>query len=71
MDQGCLETKNESNSKKDEIILAVQTKDKAVQFKGEDLKLEVKILDKKFKPTWKQIKECFKEIVRKKRLVWL
>ena len=48
MGQGGSETKNESNSKKDEIILTVQTKDKAVQFKGEDLKLEGKILDKKF-----------------------
>ena len=37
-----METKNESNSKKDEIILAVQTKDKAVQFKGEDLKFKRK-----------------------------
>ena len=61
-----MKTKNESNSIRDEIILAMQTKDKTVQFKGEDLKLEGKILDKKFKPTLKQIKECFKKVVRKK-----
>ena len=34
------ETRKESNSIKNEIILTIQTKGKAVQFKGEDMKLE-------------------------------
>ena len=39
----------------------MQTKDKTVQFEGKDMKLEGKTLDREFKPTWKQIKICFKK----------
>ena len=35
----------------------MQTKDKTAQFEGEDMRLEGKILDKEFKPTWKQVIE--------------
>ena len=50
------ETRKECNSIKDEIILTMQTKGKAVQFEGEDMKSEGKILDREFKPIWKQVK---------------
>ena len=36
------ETKKDCNSFKDEIILTMQTKDKTIQFDGEDMKLEGK-----------------------------
>ena len=39
----------------------MQRKGKTVQSEGEDMKLERKILDRKFKPTWKQAKRCFKK----------
>ena len=32
------------------------------------MKLEGKILDREFKPIWKQVKECFKKGSEKKRL---
>ena len=32
------------------------------------MKLEGKILDREFKPTWKQVKECFKKGSEEKRL---
>ena len=43
----------------------MQTKGKTVQFE-EDMKLEEKILEKEFKLTWTQVKECFKKSSRKK-----
>ena len=39
----------------------MQTKGKTIQFEGEDIKLERKILDREFKPIWKQVKKCFKK----------
>ena len=39
----------------------MQRKGKTVQSEGEDMKLERKILDRKFKPTWEQVKRCFKK----------
>ena len=44
----------------------MQTKGKTVQFE-EDMKLEGKILEKEFKLTWTQVKECFKKSSRKKK----
>ena len=35
----------------------MQTKDKTVQFEGEDTKLEGKMLDREFKLIWKQVKK--------------
>ena len=61
------ETRKELNSTKDEIILTMQTKGKTVQFE-EDMKLEEKILDREFKPIWKQVKKCFKKGIEVKRL---
>ena len=43
------------------MILTMQRKGKTVQFEGENMKLERKILDRKFKPTWQQVKRCFKK----------
>ena len=45
------EKRIESKSNKDEIILAIETKSKTVQFEREDLRLEGKILNKEFKLT--------------------
>ena len=44
------ETRKECNSVRDGIILTMQIKGKAVQFEGEYMKLEGKILDREFKP---------------------
>ena len=55
------ETRKECNSVKDEITLTMQTKGKTAQFEGEDMKLEVKILNREFKPICKQVKKCFKK----------
>ena len=52
----------------DKIILTMQTKGKTVQFDGEDMKLEEKILDREFKPMRKQVKKCFKKGSDEKRL---
>ena len=62
------ETRKECNSIEDEIILTMQTKGKTVQFEGEDIKLERKILDREFKPICKLTKKCFKKGSEKKRL---
>ena len=58
MDQGNLETRKEINKKrkesisiKDEIILMMQTKGETVQFKGQEIKLEWKILGKGIQTT--------------------
>ena len=58
MDQGNLETRKEINKKrkesisiKDEIILMMQTKGETVQFKGQEIKLEWKMLDKGIQTT--------------------
>ena len=61
------ETRKECNSIKDEIIWAMQTKGKTIQFE-EDMKLEGKILDREFKPIWKLVKKCFKKDNAEKRL---
>ena len=42
----------------------MQTNGKTAQF--EDMKLEETILEKEFKLTWTQAKECFKKSTRKK-----
>ena len=60
------EARNECNSIKDEIILTMQTKGKTIRLEGEDMKLDGKILNRKFKPRWKQIKKCFKKSSEKK-----
>ena len=57
-----------SNAIKDEIILTMQTKGKTIQFEGEDIKLEEKILDREFKPICKQVKKWFKKGSEEKRL---
>ena len=62
------EARKISNAIKDEIILAMQTKGKTIQFEGEDIKLEEKILDREFKPIWKQVKKWFKKGSEEKRL---
>ena len=62
------EVRKECNSIKDEIILTMQTKGKTIQFEGEDMKLEGKILDREFKPIWKQVKKCFKKSSVEKRI---
>ena len=59
------EKRNECNSIKDEIILKMQTKGKTVQFEGEDMKLEGKILDREFKRIWKQVKNGSKKVMGK------
>ena len=41
---------------------------KLVQFEEKDMKLKGKILDKYLKPTWKQVKEWFKNGSQEKRL---
>ena len=53
--------RKECNSVKDEIILAIQTKGKTIQFEGEDIKLEGKLLDREFKPKWKQVKKMLQK----------
>ena len=45
------ETRKESDSIKNEKILTMQAKGKAIQFEGEEVKLEGKIPEKEFKPT--------------------
>ena len=55
------EARKGCNSIKDKIILTMQTKCKRIQSEGEDVKLKGKILDRKFKPIWKQVKKCFKK----------
>ena len=62
------ETRKEYSSVKYETILTMQTQGKIVQFEGEDIKLEGKILDREFKPIWKQVKKCFKKGSEEKRL---
>ena len=62
------EARKISNAIKDEIILTMQTKGKTIQFEGEDIKLEEKILDREFKPIWKQVKKWFKKGSEEKRL---
>ena len=62
------EARKISNAIKDEIILTMQTKGKTIQFEGEDIKLEEKILDREFKPIWKQVKKWFKKVSEEKRL---
>ena len=44
----------------------MQAKNKTVQFEGDDMKLDRKLLDREFKPTQKQVKKCLKKVVRKK-----
>ena len=39
----------------------MQTKGKTVQFDGEDMKLEEKILDREFKPIRKQVKKMLQK----------
>lgn len=58
----------ESNSTNHEIILLILGKCKILQFEGEDMKLEGKILDQEFKPTWKHVREWFKKGGGEKRL---
>ena len=60
------ERRKDCNSVKDEVLLTIQTKGKRIQFKGEDMKLERKILDREFKPKQKQVKNASKKVVRKK-----
>ena len=55
------EARKRCNSIKDKIILTMQTKYKRIQSEGEDVKLKGKILDREFKPIWKQVKKCFKK----------
>ena len=55
------EARKGCNSIKDKIILTMQTKCKRIQSEGEDVKLKGKILDREFKPIWKQVKKCFKK----------
>ena len=55
------ESRKEFSSIKDEIILTMQTKVKTVQLEGEDTKLEGKILDREFKPIWKQVKKILQK----------
>ena len=62
------ESRKECSPIKDEIILTMQTKVKTVQFEGEDMKLEGKILDREFKPIWKQVKKIFKNGSEEKQL---
>ena len=62
------EARKISKAIKDEIILTMQTKGKTIQFEGEDIKLEEKILDREFKPIWKQVKKWFKKGSEEKRL---
>ena len=39
----------------------MQRKDKTIQFQAEDVTLEGKILDKEFKPKWKQVKKMLQQ----------
>ena len=55
------EARKGCNSIKDKIILTMQTKCKRIQSEGEDVKLKGKILEREFKPIWKQVKKCFKK----------
>ena len=55
------EARKESNSVKDEIILAIQAKGKIVKFEGEDMKLEGEILERGFKAIWKWFKKRSEE----------
>ena len=43
------------------MILTMQTKGTTIQFEVEYMKLDRKILDREFKPIWKQVKKCFKK----------
>ena len=49
--------RKESNSIKNEVISAIQTKGETVQFEKEDMKLEGKLMEKESKPTWKGVRE--------------
>ena len=49
------------------MILTMQTKGTTIQFEVEDMKLDRKILDREFKPIWKQVKKCFKKGSEKKK----
>ena len=62
------EARKDSNSIKDEIILTIETKGKTIQFEGEDMKLERKMLGRELKTIWKQVKQCFKKGSEEKRL---
>lgn len=62
------ETRKESTPVKDETILKINTKGKTINFKEADLRLEGKMLDKKLKPTSKQVKECYRKVSETKRL---
>ena len=64
------EARKGCNSIKDKIILTMQTKCKRIQSEGEDEKLKGKILDREFKPIWKQVKKCFKKGSEEKRFEW-
>ena len=55
------ETRKESNLIKDEVILTMQIRGKLVKF-VEDMKIEGKIQDREFKPSWKQVKKSFKKM---------
>ena len=59
------EARKGCNSIKDKIILTMQTKCKRIQSEGEDEKLKGKILDREFKPIWKQVKNASKKVVWK------
>ena len=39
----------------------MQRKGKTIQFQGEDMTLEGKILDKEFKTKWKQVKKMLQQ----------
>ena len=49
------------------MILTMQTKGTTIQFEVEDMNLDRKILDREFKPIWKQVKKCFKKGSEKKK----
>ena len=46
----------------------MQKNGKTIQFEGEELKIEEKILGREFKTIWKQVKKCFKKGSQEKRL---
>ena len=38
-----------------------------MQFEGEDIKLKGKIMDREFKPIWKQVNKYFKRVSEEKK----
>ena len=55
------EARKECNSIKDEIILAMQTKGKTIQFEGEDIKIRIKNIGQKIQTNMESSKKMLQK----------